>query len=242
MNALLRGMVQATVESFDLPGPVLEVGSYQVEGLERLIDLRGLFQGVDYTGLDLRPGPGVDMVGDVEALPQADGSVGTVLALNLFEHVRCFWRGLEEVHRVLRPDGALLVCAPFHLHLHNHPNDYWRFSPQALEWLLERYPSKIVGWHGPAKRPIHTWALAFRECRPPITAAQHQFYQGRLRRHVKMPLPWRRWLGYRLGRLLLGGAPFAPYLEREKWHSTCLSPLSPAGRPARPGLALAGRP
>jgi ubiquinone/menaquinone biosynthesis C-methylase UbiE len=56
----------------------------------------------------MRPGPGVDLVADVEALPQADGSVGTVLALSTFEHVPHFWRGMAEVQRVLRPDGALL--------------------------------------------------------------------------------------------------------------------------------------
>ena len=87
MNTLLRGMVRAVAETFDLPGPILEIGSYQVENQEDVADLRSLFPGKPYVGLDMRPGPGVDVVGEVEALPQADGSVGTVLALETFEHV-----------------------------------------------------------------------------------------------------------------------------------------------------------
>ncbi len=229
MNALLHGMVRATVETFDLPGPVLEVGSYQVEGPgnEGLSDLRALFAGKPYVGMDMRPGPGVDLVGDVEALPQPDGSVGTVVAISAFEHVRHFWKGIAEVRRILRPDGVFLLACPFFFHVHNFPHDYWRFTPKALEVLLEDYPSKIVGWHGPDKRPANVWSLAFREGRPPITAAQHQFYQERLRRHAQMPLPWSRRLRYQLGRLLFGRVPFAPYLEREKWHSTCVSHPTP---------------
>ena len=125
----------------------------------------------------MRPGPGVDLVGDVEALPQADASVGTVLALETFEHVRHFWRGFDEIRRVLRPDGALLIASPFHFHIHDYPRDYWRFTPDALKLLLEAYPSKILGWNGPTTRPANVWCLAFREDRPPITPAQFDRYQ-----------------------------------------------------------------
>src|SRR4051812_13544466 len=112
MNRFLRGVVRATAEAFPLGGPVLEVGSYQVAGQEQLADLRPFFPGRAYVGLDARAGPGVDLVGDVEALPQSDGSFGTVLALSTFEHVPHFWQGFSEVHRVLRSDGAFLVACP----------------------------------------------------------------------------------------------------------------------------------
>ena len=95
-----------------------------------------------YVGIDIRPGPGVDRVADVEALPYADGSIGTLIAMNTFEHVPRFWRGFEEVYRVLRPDGAFLISCPFYFHIHDHPSDYWRFSPKALELLLENYPTR----------------------------------------------------------------------------------------------------
>ncbi len=49
-----------------------------------------------------------------------------------------------------------------------------RSTPEALELLLADYPSKIVGWHGPAERPANVWALAFREGRPAIRADERQ--------------------------------------------------------------------
>src|SRR3954466_1056264 len=113
MNRFLRGVARAMFETFDLPGPVVEVGSYQVAGLEDLIDLRSFLPGRPYVGVDMRPGPGVDIVANVESLPMLTGTVGTVLALSTFEHVTQFWRGFEEIYRVLRPDGAVLIACPF---------------------------------------------------------------------------------------------------------------------------------
>lgn len=217
MNRFLRGVARALVESFELPGPVLEVGSYQVAGQEDLIDLRGLFPGRPYTGVDFRPGPGVDLVANVENLPLPSHSVGTVLAFSVFEHVQRFWRGFDEVFRVLRPDGVLLVSTPFYFHVHAYPHDYWRFTPEAFDTLLEKYPTRVLGWHGPERRPLNVWAAAFREEAKPPTSGQIEKYKKLLGDYAREPLGWGRRLRYGLGRVLCGRRPFAPHLDREKW-------------------------
>ena len=97
MTRFLHGMIRAIAESFVFPGPVYEIGSYQVDDQADLINLRNLFAGQEYLGIDFRAGPGVDLVADVESLPFPDASVGTVLALSTFEHVRHFWKGFDEV-------------------------------------------------------------------------------------------------------------------------------------------------
>jgi SAM-dependent methyltransferase len=221
VNHLLRGAVRAISETFNLPGPILEIGSYQVPGQESIAELRCFFPGREYIGMDTRPGPGVDRVGNVEDLPFADGSIGAVLALSVFEHVKHFLRGFEEVGRVLCPDGVFLVACPFFFRIHNFPDDYWRFTPSAFEVLLERYPSKIIGWHGPRGRPANVWALAFGDQRPPITSRQFAHYQTRLNRYAREPLSWGRRLRYGLARWLCGRGPFAPYLERNRLESVC---------------------
>ena len=230
MNPVLRRVAQAITQAFDLSGPVLEIGSFQVPGQEEQIDLRSLFPGRDYRGVDIRPGPGVDLVADVEDLPLPDASVGTVIAMNTFEHVRRFWRGFEEIRRVLRPDGALLVSCPFNVMIHNHPSDYWRFTPEALGVLLEEYPQRVVGWHGPDERPENVWSLAFREEHPPITPAQFARYQALLPKPGDWPLrPQRRWR-YRLFDWLDGRRWHAPLLLRERITTHLVQ--QPAGRVA----------
>ncbi len=217
MNRFLRGVARAATESFHLPDPILEIGSYKVEGLEDLIDLRGLFPGRSYTGMDFREGPGVDLVANVENLPLPDASIGTALAFSVFEHVKHFWKGFEEVRRVLRPDGVFLVCCPFYFHVHAFPCDYWRFTPEAFESLLEAYPTRVLGWHGPERRPLNVWAAAFREQAKMPTAEQFAKYRVRLNEYAKEPLGLGRRLRFGLGRMLCGRRPFAPHLDREKW-------------------------
>lgn len=237
MNQFIRGVVQAVAESFELPAPVLEIGSYQVEGQKDLIDLRCLFRGKDHVGLDFRPGPGVDCVANVESLPQANESIGTAIALSTFEHVRYFWRGFDEVYRVLRPDGVLIVSCPFYFHQHGYPSDYWRFTPQALEVLLEPYPTRILGWHGSARRPANVWAVAFREEAKPPTPQQFENYRRLLGCYAREPLPMLRKMRYQLGRLISGRRPFAPHLDRERWqtelqNSPAAAPFSLSGLPS----------
>src|SRR5438132_11187779 len=178
MNLFLNGVARAVAETFDLAGPILEVGSYKVAGQEEIADLRPFFSGKRYLGMDTRPGPGVDQVADVEALPFSERTFGTVIAMSTFEHVPRFWRGFEEIHRVLRPDGVLFVCCPFYFHIHAYPSDYWRFTPEAFEVLLESYPQRTLGWHGPQRRPANVWAVAFREQCALTTVREYDAYRA----------------------------------------------------------------
>lgn len=221
MNSFINGVARAIAETFELPGPVLEVGSYQVDGQEEIAELRQLFTARPYVGIDVRPGLGVDAVADVEKLPYPDGSFGTVIALNTFEHVPRFWRGFEEVSRVLKPDGAFLFSSPFYFHIHNYPNDYWRFTPEALDVLLHDYPNRILGWHGPSKRPAAVWSLAFKQKRPAISDAEFQKYRAALSKYGHQPLALRRRIRYGIGQWLFGRGPFAPYLDRDNWETEC---------------------
>jgi SAM-dependent methyltransferase len=225
MNQFLHGVARAVAETFDLPEPILEIGSQQVAGQEELADLRPLFPNKKYLGLDREPGRGVDCVADVEALPQADASVGTAVAMNTLEHVPRFWRGFEEIYRVLRPRGVLLISCPFYFHIHAYPSDYWRFSPEALKLLLENYPQYILGQQGPPRRPANVWAVAFREGWPPLTALQFEHYRTLVGRYARQPLSWQRGLRYRLGRWLCGRRPFVPYLDQERWETECRTSL-----------------
>jgi SAM-dependent methyltransferase len=86
---------------------VLEVGSLDING-----SVRDLFHACDYTGIDLQPGPGVDLAcpGHLLALPTAE--FDTVISAECFEH-NPFWREtLANMLRMTRPGGLLVIsCA-----------------------------------------------------------------------------------------------------------------------------------
>ena len=113
------------------------------------------------------------------------------------------------------------MSCPFYFHIHEHPSDYWRFTPDALALLLRRYPHKILGWQGPATRPANVWALAFREGRPPVTGPEFDRYRRLLACYARQPLRWGKKWRYRLGRWLCGRGPFAPFLDQEHWETEC---------------------
>ena len=89
--------------------------------------------------LDVETGQGVDVVADARQLPFADGSVGAVLCTQVLEHIPEPVKVTCEIHRVLRPDGLLLLAVPAIFPQHGSPGDYWRFTPQGLEWMLRRF-------------------------------------------------------------------------------------------------------
>jgi hypothetical protein len=70
-------------------------------------------QVVGAIGIDREPGPGVDLVADVQrGLPLASASVDNVFAVHVLEHLTDLLGAMRELHRVLRPTGVLHVLTP----------------------------------------------------------------------------------------------------------------------------------
>lgn len=206
MREPVRAFCQAAALAFDLPEPLVEFGSYRVEGQDALGDLRPLFPGRAYVGCDLRPGPGVDRVEDVSAPTFADGEVGTALCFETLEHVFEVRRAFDALARVLRPGGVLVASAPFDFHVHAHPDDYWRLTPSAWRRLLAPYALRVVAALGPEKRPHTVLALAVKAPAPADAAERARrfvaAFEARLAGLARArPLPLR--LGSALRSLLL---------------------------------------
>jgi SAM-dependent methyltransferase len=89
--------------------------------------------------VDIEPGASVDFVGDARVLAVADGSVDVVLCTQVLEHIPEPVRVLQEIFRVLRPGGTLILSVPAIFPQHGSPGDYWRYMPQGLAWLLRDF-------------------------------------------------------------------------------------------------------
>lgn len=224
MNNYLAGVTKAAIKTFPFPGPVLEIGSYLVPGQEKIADLRTFLPGKEFIGTDMREGPGVDRVENVQNLSFEDESFGSVFALNVFEHVEKFWLGFEEIQRVLRPDGILMVCCPYFFHIHDYPSDYWRFTPASLQSLLSDFPQKIVGWHGHHARPLSVWAVAFGKDRPAVQPAERETFDRWIGELAFEKEKLSREIRYRIGRLICGKGPFEQFFMREKFENQFFGP------------------
>lgn len=114
---------------------VLDVGSYDENGTHRpLIDGRGWH----YTGLDIRPGPNVDVVGQPYVYPFNDGSFDVVISGQAMEHVEDLRAWINELVRVLKPGGRLCIVTVWKMFYHPFPIDTWRIMPDGFRWLFNQ--------------------------------------------------------------------------------------------------------
>ena len=70
---------------------------------------------IEYTGVDIVPGPGVDKVANIEdGLPFADGEFDAVVALDLLEHTNNIWFAFDELVRVARRQVVIMLPNVYH--------------------------------------------------------------------------------------------------------------------------------
>jgi len=144
-----------------IPEPIYDFGSLQTEPQGEAANLRPIFPGKKYVGCDLRPGPGVDVIMNVEKTTLADNSIGTVLIIDTLEHVKNVYKAMDEIYRILKPNGIVIMTSVMLFPIHAFPNDYWRFTPKAFELLLEQFKEQHVWYDGPPSFPtgIYGWGI-----------------------------------------------------------------------------------
>ena len=124
-------------ENFAIAEPLVEMGARAAEGQEDIADVRPIFGAGTHIGCDIQEGLGVDRIEDIHHLTFDDDSVGTVICLETLEHVADPLRAVQEMHRVLRPGGVLAISSLMFFPIHAHPWDYWRFTPEGFDLLLQ---------------------------------------------------------------------------------------------------------
>ena len=125
---------------------VLGVGTFDVCGTEE-----AYFDDCDYAGLDLGPGPGVDIVCPAQDYDSPDGSYDTVISCECWEHNTYYKESIQNAVRILKSGGLFVfTCAttgrPVHgvKSLENYSktkNGKWKTMPNVRveNWDNEYY-------------------------------------------------------------------------------------------------------
>ena len=107
------------------------------------------FRAHRYTGVDLGVGDGswnysdLDAVADLIALPFRDSTFDAALNVVTLEHVPEPARVVEELFRVLRPGGTLLMIVPHEWEEHQTPHDYFRYTRYGMYTCWSVLGSKL---------------------------------------------------------------------------------------------------
>ena len=97
-----------------------------------------------------------DIDGDIASLPIKNTCVDGVICLEVLEHVTDPFKAVDEIYRILKPKGQVLLSVPFLAPYHgksllnqnfSHDSypDFWRFTHQGLEQLFYKFKKvKII--------------------------------------------------------------------------------------------------
>jgi SAM-dependent methyltransferase len=112
---------------------VLEIGSLDING-----SIRQLFTSCVYTGIDVAPGPGVDIVCQGQDYDGPDDSFDTVISCEVMEHNPHWADTVRGMTRVCKPGGLVIVtCAT----LGRDEHGTTRSSPESSPLTVE------LGWN-----------------------------------------------------------------------------------------------
>ncbi len=96
------------------------------------------------------------VVADIHELPFEDEYADGALCKAVLEHTRNPFEVVDEIFRVLKKGGKLLVWLPFFYQYHGNEiyKDYYRYSQDGVEYLFRNFAEvKIV----PSKGFFETW-------------------------------------------------------------------------------------
>jgi len=118
---------------------VLDVGSYNINGSVK--DILSPASYVNFTGIDMRPGPGVDLVLNGHELDTLGYECfDLITCCETLEHDDMFWLTVANMRDALKHRGWMLVTVPgISFTKHDFPHDYYRFTEEAVAKMFEGY-------------------------------------------------------------------------------------------------------
>jgi len=134
---------------FNKEQKLLEVGSWIAPGQENIICRKTIGPLVgEYIGLDMQDGPGVDIVADAKKIPFDDNHFDIVISTDCYEHIDWPREVTHEIFRVLKPGGVFYLTTVFDFEIHGYPDDFWRFTPNCINLLLNDAGFNVAEFDG----------------------------------------------------------------------------------------------
>jgi len=156
MRDPVRNYVREMISKFKFEEPILDCGAGWEPNL-----YQPLFPNMKYIKQDFQDydPPCIDLVCDIcNMSPIEDNSIGLLLLLESLEHIEQPQKALDEIYRVLKPNGLLIMTTVLGMGIHRCPKDYWRFCPDGIEFLMRRYKILDFTLEGEPSFPLGIWA------------------------------------------------------------------------------------
>ena len=139
-KAAFYRQVESLINS--LTGPIrgLEIGAGETP-----THIADLFPSVEWMHSDVDISYGPHIIADVTRLPLMDGSFDIVYADQVLEHVIDINKAAQEIQRILKVGGFVIVGVPFLYRFHGVPYDFYRVTPCGIRAIFPETESIHVG-------------------------------------------------------------------------------------------------
>ena len=93
----------------------------------------------NFVNFDIYPHWNTHVSGDAHFLPFLNNSVDVVWLCAVLEHIQNPFQVMDEVYRVLKPGGIVLISVPFIQYLHASPHDYFRYTKYGIRSICSKF-------------------------------------------------------------------------------------------------------
>lgn len=135
-DCIIFGALNLTKEEIENK-KIIEVGSHDVNG-----SLRRIYEScnpLQYVGIDIEPGPGVDIVCKAEDIVNIFGKnkFDIVVSTELLEHVRNWRKLISNLKNICKPDGIIIITTRSKgFYYHGYPYDFWRYEVEDITHIF----------------------------------------------------------------------------------------------------------
>jgi SAM-dependent methyltransferase len=97
---------------------------------------------------DIDPQKKPEVLGDVNKMPFQDNEFKAILCTEVLEHLHDPKKAIEEMKRILKPGGKLILTTRFMFPIHDAPTDYFRYTEFGLkelfkDWEIENFQPEV---------------------------------------------------------------------------------------------------
>ena len=140
-RAKLLPKVTSTISEIEIKDIVISVGGFgPVDRYLSSLSSREHFRLISF---DIDPKHKPKILADVENLNseliQRRIKPNVIIALEVFEHVPNPFTAINECFDSLSSGGVLIFSTPWIIPVHDAPQDFWRFTPEALRKLTQKF-------------------------------------------------------------------------------------------------------
>ena len=156
MRPSTQAILSHYTEHLDLSGDVLEIGGHRLASclIDQFPEPRFRYHDLNIEASDIPNTIIADITDCAEQVP--DASFDLVFSSDVFEHIDRPWLAAPQIARILKPGGIAVTHTLFSWRNHPCPIDYWRYSPECLEFLFADLITLEKGYDLSQRRQDHS--------------------------------------------------------------------------------------